>query len=73
LGVEESILSIKADFFDLGGHSLKAVKLMSILNKSFNLKNDIRFVFDNLCIGEMSQVIHTLTKQNNSFKNTMRL
>jgi amino acid adenylation domain-containing protein/non-ribosomal peptide synthase protein (TIGR01720 family) len=73
LGVEERTLGISADFFDLGGHSLKAVKLMSILNKSFNLKSDIRFVFDNLCIEEMAQVIQTLTKQNNSFKNTMRL
>jgi len=73
LGVSEDTLSITADFFDLGGHSLKAVKLMSLLNKSFNVKSDIRFVFDNLCIEEMAQVIDTLIKQNKSFKNTIRL
>jgi acyl carrier protein len=73
LGVEESTLSIKADFFDLGGHSLRAIKLMSVLNKEFSLKNDLGFIFVNSSIEEMASVITSLTHQSKSFEYTVRL
>jgi acyl-CoA synthetase (AMP-forming)/AMP-acid ligase II/acyl carrier protein len=73
LGVEEATLSIKADFFDLGGHSLKALKLMSLLQKSFGLKNDVRFVFENLTIEQMALIISVLIEKNKSLAYTIRL
>ena len=73
LGVEESTLSIKADFFDLGGHSMRAIKLMSILNKEFSLKNDLGFIFTNSNIDEMANVITSLIHQSKSFEYTIRL
>ncbi|NOQ25374.1 MAG: hypothetical protein GQ564_08425, partial [Bacteroidales bacterium] len=38
LGVEESRISIKSDFFDMGGQSLKGVILISMLHKEFNVR-----------------------------------
>jgi len=73
LGVEESTLSIKADFFDSGGHSLRAIKLMSILNREFSLKNDLAFIFTNSSIEEMANVITSLTYNSKSFEHTIRL
>jgi acyl carrier protein len=73
LGVEESTLSIKADFFDLGGHSLRAIKLMSILNREFSIKSDLAFIFANTSIQEMAYIITSLTHQSKSFEHTIRL
>jgi len=73
LGVEEATLSIKADFFDLGGHSLKALKLMSLLQKSFGLKNDVRFVFEHLTIEQMALTISILIENNKSLAYMIRL
>jgi acyl carrier protein len=73
LGVPQDTLSIKADFFDLGGHSLRAIKLMSILNIEFSLKNDLGVIFENSSIEEMASVITSLTHQSNSFEHTIRL
>jgi hypothetical protein len=38
LGVEKSTLSIKADFFDLGGNSLKAIRLITKIHQSLNIR-----------------------------------
>jgi acyl carrier protein len=73
LGTDAATLSIKADFFNRGGHSLRAIKLMSILNKEFSLKNDLGFVFANSSIEEMASVITSLTHQSKSFENSIRL
>jgi acyl carrier protein len=73
LGVEEATLSIKADFFDLGGHSLRAIKLMSILNREFSLKNDLGFLFENSSIEEIADLITSLALQSKSFEHTIRL
>jgi acyl carrier protein len=73
LGIDEATLSIKADFFDLGGHSLRAIRLMSILNIEFSLKNDLGFIFGNSSIEEMASVITLLTHQSKSFEHTIRL
>ena len=73
LGVAEETLSIKADFFDLGGHSLRAIKLMSILNREFSIKSDLTFIFTNTSIQEMAYIITSLTHQSKSFEHTIRL
>ena len=37
LGVKEDVIGIDTNFFDLGGHSLKATRLMSLISKVFNV------------------------------------
>jgi amino acid adenylation domain-containing protein/non-ribosomal peptide synthase protein (TIGR01720 family) len=73
LGVEEATLSIKADFFDLGGHSIKAMKLMIMLSKKFGLKSDISFIFANPCMEQMANTIESLNKQTKLFEHSIRL
>jgi acyl carrier protein len=45
LGVEEEKISIDADFFHLGGHSLKATVLASRLHKEFNINVPLEAIF----------------------------
>ncbi len=47
-------VSTADDFFDLGGHSLKAVELMSLINKEFGKKLPITTLFQNATIQELS-------------------
>ncbi|MFC0516389.1 amino acid adenylation domain-containing protein, partial [Mucilaginibacter angelicae] len=51
IGIWEEVLGrngigINDNFFDLGGHSLKAIKLKSILNKRLNLSFTIRDIYN---------------------------
>jgi acyl carrier protein len=46
LGVEESTLSIKADFFDLGGHSIKAIKALSMIFKEFGVTLAVKDILE---------------------------
>jgi acyl-coenzyme A synthetase/AMP-(fatty) acid ligase/acyl carrier protein len=46
LGVEESTLSIKADFFDLGGHSIKAIKTLSMIFKEFGVTLAVKDILE---------------------------
>jgi acyl carrier protein len=73
LGIEEDTLSIKADFLDLGGHSIKAMKLMIMLSKKFGLKSDISFIFANPCMEQMANTIESLNKQTKLFEHSIRL
>jgi len=38
LGIEKEVISMDANFFDLGGHSLKATNLIAKMQKSFDIK-----------------------------------
>jgi amino acid adenylation domain-containing protein len=49
------------DFFDLGGHSLKAVSLTSQLQKKFGISLPIRSLLENPSVQSISQVIRQLT------------
>ncbi|MDQ1350778.1 MAG: hypothetical protein QG657_1080, partial [Acidobacteriota bacterium] len=45
LGIEKSKISIDADFFDLGGYSLKVMIMIAKIHKVFNLKLELVQVF----------------------------
>lgn len=53
------------DFFVLGGHSLKAIQIISRIQKQFNLKVEIKTLFSNPTIKALSQV---LEEETNSFQ-----
>lgn len=45
LGLEKEKIGIKDNFFDLGGHSLKAIRLKNRINKEFALKYDLKGLY----------------------------
>ncbi|MFN4950190.1 MAG: amino acid adenylation domain-containing protein, partial [Flavobacteriales bacterium] len=63
LGVEESTLSIKADFFDLGGHSIKAIRLLGQMHKQLGVKLSLKELFANPSVEQLSRRITSTTGQ----------
>ena len=45
LGLDQDKLSVSANFFDLGGHSLLVIKLISDIQAHYGLRLDIRQIF----------------------------
>jgi amino acid adenylation domain-containing protein len=45
LGMDKEKIGIKDNFFDLGGHSLKAIRLKNRINKEFSLKYDLKGLY----------------------------
>ncbi|MDP1815334.1 MAG: non-ribosomal peptide synthetase, partial [Leadbetterella sp.] len=52
-------IGIKDDFFALGGHSLKIIKVINQINKQFGLKYDLKGVYAEPTIESMAQKIKT--------------
>jgi amino acid adenylation domain-containing protein len=52
--LQKEKIGVKDDFFALGGHSLKALRLVSILTNQFDLKLDIRNLFQNTTIESLA-------------------
>ncbi|MGD2088937.1 MAG: non-ribosomal peptide synthase/polyketide synthase [Candidatus Aminicenantes bacterium] len=57
LGIEKDKISIDADFFDLGGHSLKATMMVSKIHKLLNVQVPLAKIFEKPEIKEISQYI----------------
>ncbi|MCP4213864.1 MAG: amino acid adenylation domain-containing protein, partial [bacterium] len=60
LGLEDGSISSEADFFQLGGHSLRATNLVSQIHKEFQVKLPLRDVFTNTTIKTMAKKIEGL-------------
>ncbi|MDP1816120.1 MAG: amino acid adenylation domain-containing protein [Leadbetterella sp.] len=54
-------IGVKDDFFILGGHSLKAVRLISAVQKDFGFKLDIRNLFQNTSIELLAKEIERIS------------
>lgn len=55
--LEVDKIGIKDNFFDLGGHSLKATRIISYIDKEFNLRLNLLTIFNNLTIEHLSDEI----------------
>jgi len=55
LGIDKNKISIEADFFQLGGHSLRATTLVYQVYKEFQVNMEIEDVFVHPTIREMAQ------------------
>jgi amino acid adenylation domain-containing protein len=53
-------IGIKDNFFGLGGHSLGVVRILNAVQMEFNVKVDIRELFENPTIEQLSQEISLL-------------
>ncbi len=54
LGNAENSIGIDADFFEIGGHSLKAARLVTLIHKEFDVNLPLADVFTHPTIREMS-------------------
>jgi amino acid adenylation domain-containing protein len=70
LGVEENSLSIKADFFDLGGNSLHAIRLITRIHRFFNIRLMISDLFLNSELESLGRMIESL---NSSMKSNFEI
>jgi amino acid adenylation domain-containing protein len=57
LGMEKDKISINADFFRLGGHSLKAAAMMAKIQEVFHIKLDLVEIFRNPTTREIASLI----------------
>ncbi|MEM7087476.1 MAG: condensation domain-containing protein [Bacteroidota bacterium] len=53
-------IGVTNDFFHMGGHSLKAVRMLSKVNKEFQINIDIPSVFELRTIAEMANLIQNI-------------
>ncbi|MGD2090555.1 MAG: amino acid adenylation domain-containing protein [Candidatus Aminicenantes bacterium] len=57
LGIDKGSISIDADFFVLGGHSLKAMQLISRIHKELSVEIPLKEIFNRLTIYEISRYL----------------
>lgn len=62
-------LSIKSDFFSLGGDSLLAIQVISKIKQKYGLEISIETIFDNPRIQDLAKYIHTLSSNYKNHKN----
>ncbi len=55
LGIDKNCISIDANFFEIGGHSLKATVLMSRVHKEMHVKVQLSEIFKTPTIRELSE------------------
>ncbi|NOQ24119.1 MAG: amino acid adenylation domain-containing protein [Bacteroidales bacterium] len=63
LGLENKAISRNISFFDIGGHSLKVISLVSLIHKVFEVKLDVNDIFRTKTIKEQANLI-SLSKTN---------
>jgi amino acid adenylation domain-containing protein len=57
LGVQSSQISVKDDFFKLGGHSILAIQLVNRINKKLGLKIDLSSLLEYMTIRQLSRQV----------------
>ena len=63
LGVDETVLGIDTNFFQMGGHSLRAVVMLSRVHQELNVKLPLAEIFKSSTIRELAGVIAGSRKQ----------
>ena len=69
LGLEEDSISIEADFFEIGGHSLKAYTLTSKIHKEFDVRFPLAEIFRTSTIKQLAEYIMALDVARNKKEN----
>lgn len=64
--LKKESLSIYDDFFEQGGHSLLAIKIITLIQEDFSLKLSIRSLFDYPTVHSLSKEIERLINKNSS-------
>ena len=58
--LERENIGIKDNFFDLGGHSLKATRVLSKIHEEFGIKIDLKNLFIDPTVEHLSNYIETM-------------
>ena len=69
LRAKEETIGIQTDFFDLGGDSIKAIKLMGLIHQKFNIKTQLIDLFQNPTIKSFSEFLSIFANDNTSSTN----
>lgn len=56
--LDKDIISVKDSFFEIGGHSLKATRLVSLIHKELDFKISLRDVFNFPTIEQMAGILN---------------
>ncbi len=64
LDLPETSISCTANFYDLGGDSLNAVRLMSLIRSELGYELDVRDVFEHFILAEMAKHLENRRKTN---------
>jgi amino acid adenylation domain-containing protein len=64
LGIETDRISVHANFFDVGGHSMKATVMVSEIHKAFDVKVPLTGIFRGPTIGEIAECIKGAAGEN---------
>jgi acyl carrier protein len=59
LGIEK--ISVNDNFFAIGGHSLKAIRVVSRIHQEFGIKIDVKNLFSDSTIAYLSKYIDTVS------------
>ncbi|MDB5153690.1 MAG: Nonribosomal peptide synthetase, partial [Mucilaginibacter sp.] len=57
LGMPEETITIKSDFFDIGGHSIKAMRLRGLIHKELGVKLSLKELFSENTIERQARTI----------------
>lgn len=63
LGRSDTEIGINNNFFDLGGHSLNAMKVVSGINKEFKMNLPLSIIFDSTTIKELAEKISEVSEK----------
>ncbi len=63
--LERSHIGIEDNFFDLGGHSLKATRVLSRINEHYGIKVDMKYFFTSPTVAQLSDYIETVQWMSN--------
>ncbi len=66
LDMPEENLSIKSDFFDMGGHSIKAIRLLELLHKELGVKLKLKEIFSETTVEK--QAVAVADKESKSYE-----
>lgn len=62
LGLEESTIGIHTNFFQLGGHSLKGIALITKIHKAFQVKLTLAILFENPTVSLLALLVKNSLK-----------
>jgi tyrocidine synthetase III len=65
LGVEKNTVGIDSNFWEMGGHSLKAARLIANIHEAFHFKMQLSEIFKTSTVREIADIIKDTSKLNN--------
>lgn len=61
LEIDAGVIGAQSNFFDLGGHSLKATRMVSLIHKALNVKVPLTQIFTTNSLADLAQIIRGLS------------